>query len=252
MVIWQRLVLRKDFKVAIRALARRTAVVLALILPAAGLILAAGLPQASACSGADQCSTLAINNHIAANHGVLGDLYVTCLYQPDNGNRVATEVADKESSGSTVYWVEAGVASGVDYHSHYLGDEWFAESFLPGQNFMEDDTGSEASLNTVYPVEITYAGGGTWDFIGGNSTNIFDTVTDSFSATQAEGGTQYTSDPGGGIRDIGNIFDLQNQGLNGTWYDLGSAATNHYIGPGPFISGSYNNSTSEESWSGPC
>jgi hypothetical protein len=148
--------------------------------------------------------------------------------------------------------VEAGIASGVDYSDHYRGDEWFAADQLPGDNYVEDDTGVQANLTTVYPVEITYVGGGTWDFIGENNTVIFFTATDSFSATQAQGGTEYTSGSGSGIRDIGNIFDLQNQGLNGTWYYLGSAAGQINSGPGHFINGSYNSGASEESWSGPC
>jgi hypothetical protein len=239
--------------VIIKALARRIAVVLALILPAAGLVLAAGLPQASACDISDHCYTVGINNHVAANHGVYGELYVTCLYQPDDGNSVTNEVWDQEGSGSNAYWVEAGIGSGTDAHGYYRGDEWFAASQLPGQNYIEDDTDVQAKLTTVYPVEITYVGGGTWDYIGENNTQIFDTVTDSFSATQAYGGTEYTNNPGSsGLRDIGNIYDLQNQGLNGTWYYLGAAATNQHYGPGPFITGSYNSSTSEESWSGPC
>ncbi len=244
----------------IKSLARRTAVVLALILPAAGLVLATGLPQASACSNPanntinDHCYAIAQNDHVAANHGVYGDLYVTCLYEPDNADEfhVNNEVWDANYAGPENYWVEAGLLSGTDNHFNYTHDEWFAASQLPGQNYIEDDTGSEASVDTTYPVEITYVGGGTWDFIGGNRTNIFHTVTDSYSATQAQGGSEYTSNAGSGIRDIGNIFDLQNQGLNGTWYYLGTAAHNYDFGPGAFISSSWNPSASEESWSGPC
>ncbi len=240
----------------IKALARRTAVVLALILPAAGLVLAAGLPQASACSTTnnpnDHCYAIAANNHIAANHGVMGDLEATCLYEPNNGTFVTDEVWDLEVSGGIAYWVEAGILSGTDYYNFYRGDEWFAADQFPGENFNEDATGTQAKLNTLYPVEITYFGGGTWDFIGENNTNIFFTATASFSATQAQGGTEYTSNAGSGLRDIGNIYDLRNQGLDGAWYDLGTAASNYDNGPGNFIKGSYNHSTSEESWSGPC
>jgi hypothetical protein len=245
--------------VIIKALARRTAVVLALILPAAGLVLAAGLPQASACSTYvsntvdDHCYALAQNNHVAANHGVMGDLEATCLYEPNNGTFVTDEVWDGEgSSANDNYWVEAGIRSGTDYYNFYRGDEWFAADQFPGENYDEDDTGTQAKLNTLYPVEITYFGGGTWDFIGENNTNIFFTATASFSATQAQGGSEYTSNAGSGLRDIGNIYDLRNQGLDGTWYDLGTAASNYDFGPGAFISSSYNHSTSEESWSGPC
>lgn len=251
MILWRGLVPRKDKEVVLRALTRRTAVVLALTLPAASLVLAAGLPQASACSLSDDCHAVAVNNHVAANHGVYGDLYVTCLYQPNNGNFVTNEVWNVNSATDT--WIEAGLGSGAGYNGGYYHNDWFWAYQPPGSNYVEYDTSVGANLTTDYPVQINYAGTGSWDVYGyDNFSFMGEVANDSYTPTQAEGGTEYTSNSGSGLRDIGNVDYLENQGLDGDWYFLGSAASNYNSGPGHFIDGSYNSGSSEESWSGPC
>jgi hypothetical protein len=194
---------RKDKEVAIRALARRTAVVLALTLPAAGLALAAGLPQASACSLGSHCYAIAYNQHVAANHGVFGELDVTCLYQPDNGNFVNNELWDVDSSSAD--WVEVGLKSGVDYHGTYRNKDWFWADSRPGSGYSEHDTSVDANLTTEYGAEITFAGTNTWDVYGENTFSEFGTSTgNSYTPVTAEGGTEYTSSSTSGLRDIGS------------------------------------------------
>jgi hypothetical protein len=242
--------------VVLRALTRRAAVVLALTLPAASLVLAAGLPQASACGLStkptnEHCYAEAENLHVAANHGVTGDLYITCLYYPDNGNFVTDEVWDANLANQT--WIEAGIQSGVGYNGGYFNKDWFWALQPPGSNYVEYDTSVQANLTTEYPVEITYAGSDSWDVYGyDNFSEIGEAANNSYTPTQALGGTEYTSGSGSGLRDIANIYNLANQGLNGTWYSLGSAASNENLGPGNYIGGNYNSVASEESWSGPC
>ena len=188
---------------------------------------------------------------MASNHGLTGTLYVTCLYYPNNGNFVTDEIWDANLANQT--WIEAGIQSGEDYNGNYDNKDWFWAKQLPGANYMEYDSTVQANLTTEYPVEITYAGGDSWDVYGeSNFSEIGTAVSSSYNPTQALGGTEYTSNSGSGLRDIANIYNLANQGLNGTWYSLGSAASNENLGPGNYIGGNYNSVASEESWSGPC
>jgi hypothetical protein len=234
-----------------KAPARRVAAVLALTLPAAGLVISTGLPQASACSLSSHCYVQAFNQNNAANHGVYGQLYVTCLYQPYEAIFANNEVWDLDTSGD--YWVEAGLKSGQDYHGAYRDKDWFWADNRPVYGYAEHDFSEEANLTTKYPVEITYAGTGTWDVYGGDDlSELGVSATNSFIPNQAQGGTEYTSDAGSGLRDIGAIYNLENEDLHSSWHLLGNAGALSESGSGHFINGNWNSATSELSWSGPC
>lgn len=241
------------------SVARRTAVTLALALPTtAGLIIVVAVPQASACSdsnGANHCYSVGLNLNGNTNHGVYGEVDVHCLYQPNNGNFATNEIWDVSSGNPPNYWEEAGIISGVDPNSNYDNKNWFwADSRPNGGNFhFHLAPVKQANTDTAYPTEAEYAGGQTWNIFGANAfVQIGTSINQSATIIGAEGGTEYLGGSSSGIRDIGNIYNLQRKSSSNTWYSWGSNAFDSDSGPGHYTTGSYNGTTSHESWSGPC
>ena len=231
---------------------RRAALVLTLALPtSAWMIIAGAVPQASACDQNSHCYAEAQNFNTNTNHGVYGILNVHCLYEPNNGNFANIEMWDVNSSGNN--WVEAGIKSGVDYHGVYRNKNWFWADKRPGYNYSEHDSSVTASTDTNYSTEIQFAGNNEWDVYGENSFVQYGTST-SNSATLVQGleGTEYLGSSTSGIRDIGNIYNLERKSSSNTWYFWGGNAQNYDLGTGNYINGHYDTSASHEYWSGPC
>jgi hypothetical protein len=231
--------------------AKRMNVVLVLALPAlAWMIIAGAAPEASACSASSHCYAEATNLNSNTNHGVYGEIDVHCLYQPNNGNQARAEIWDATSSASN--WIEAGIISGVDYNGAYRNKAWVWADQRPGYNYSEHDMSVTANTDTSYSTEIVFAGSNTWDIYGENSFVQFGTSTNN-TATLVTGhaGTEYEGGSGSGIRDIGNIYNIQRESSSNVWYSWGGNAVNQDLGSGNYIAGSYL-SGSHESWSGPC
>jgi len=231
----------------------------ATILVAIGMIVIGRAPAASAaesCSNSnspnDHCYAISIASG-PANYGGYGELYINCLYMPDNGYRVSNEIWDVSSSGTD--WTEVGVISGTAYSGRYYSKEWYwADSRPSGGSYHEHEIGSTANTGTVYPVETTYVGDNTWDIYGGNSfTKIgVSTSQPESSSGSSEFGTEYTAPSGNGMRDIGTVYSNEWESSNGDWHSEGSLARAVEGGPGAYISPSYNSSSSYVDWSGPC
>jgi hypothetical protein len=224
-------------------------------LPATMLTIAAGAaPDAMACSNTsgDHCYAVAIANDVAANHGMFGYVYATCLYMPDNGDFVNNEMWNV-SSGSS-YWEEVGLKSGTAYSGIYYPDKtWFWADSRPGGGYHEHEPDiGVAGTNTSYAAESIYLGDNEWGIYGGNSfTEIGVSTSQSASLVDGEAGTEYTAGSSSGIRNIGNVAYLERESTGNDWYYWG-AATQSGKGPGGYISGSYAQSNEQESWSGPC
>jgi hypothetical protein len=109
-----------------------------------------------------------------------------------------------------------------------------------------------ASTDTRYTTEITFAGDDSWEVFGENSFVEFGTSTNnSATLVQGIGGTEYLGNSTSGIRDIGDVYNLQRENSSNTWYNWNGNAVNHNLGTGNYINGNYD-SASDESWSGPC
>jgi len=231
---------------------KRVVVAFALTIAASVGMVAAGGAQAFACTNSAHCYAEAVNTNSASNHGVFGELYVDCLYQPDvSGDFANNEIWDTTTGNGN--WVEGGIKSGVDYHGTYRNKDWFWADDRPGDAYAEHDTSVAAGLNTQWPVEITYAGSDTWDVYGESDFTEFGVSTsNSANLTTGIGGTEYTTPSSSGIRDIGNVYSLENETTGGSWYSWGGDGTNEDLGSGNYISSSYNSGGSYESWSGPC
>lgn len=230
---------------------RRTAAVLAVALPVLAWTIVGAVPQASACDSSNHCWALAINSNTTTNHGIYGQLYVHCLYQPDNGNRNTNEIWDVDSGANN--WVEAGITSGVDYHSTYRDKNWFWADKRPGYSYSEHDFSTTASTDTKYRTKIEFAGSDTWYIYGNGNYSQYGTSTNnSATLVQGEGGTEYWGSSTSGIRDEGSVYSLERKSSSNTWYNWGTHAANHDLGTGNYIRGSYDTSTSHESWTGPC
>src|SRR5262249_17026676 len=233
---------------------RRTALVLGLALPVSSwMIILAAVPQASACSdsnSSNHCYAIAENFNTNTNHGVYGEINVHCLYQPNNGNQARAEIWDTSSGGT--YWIEGGVISGVDYNGAYRNKAWVWADQRPGFNYSEHDKAVTANTDTTYPTEIIFAGSGTWDVYGENSFVLFGTSTNN-SATLVEGmgGTEYEGGSASGIRDIGDVYNLERRSSSNVWYSWGNNAQDFDLGPGNYINGHYVTGA-HEYWNGPC
>jgi hypothetical protein len=247
---WERMTVFGFGSWVVASVVRRTAVVLALALPVLGWMIA-GAPQASACNSSNHCWAIAINNNTNTNHGVYGEVYVHCLYQPNNGNRNTNEIWDVDSTASN--WVEAGVTSGVDYHGTYRNKNWFWADKRPGYAYSEHDFSTTANTDTKYRTKVEFAGNDTWNVYGnGNYSHYGTSTSNSATLITGEGGTEYWGSSTSGIRDIGSVYNLQRKSSSDTWFNWGGNAANHDLGTGNYIRGSYDTSTSHESWSGPC
>jgi hypothetical protein len=231
---------------------RRVVAAVALTIGFSAGMVAAGGAQAFACSDSSHCYAYAVNGNSASNHGVFGELYVDCLYPPDvSGDFANNEIWDTTSSRGN--WVEGGIKSGVDYHGVYRNKDWFWADQRPGDSYAEHDTSVAAATGEEWPVEITYAGTNTWDVYGeGDFTEFGTSTSDTANLVTGIGGTEYTTNASSGIRDIGNVYSLENGTTGGSWYSWGGDGSNVDQGSGNYISSSYNSGGSYESWSGPC
>jgi hypothetical protein len=231
--------------------ARRIAVVLALALPTAWVITAAAVsaPAASACDASSHCVTQAQNKNTNLNFGVYGELNAHCLYQPDNGNRVTNELWDTDSSASN--WVEAGITGGRDYNGYYRDKNWFWADKRPGYSYSEHVVNATANTDTSYPAEITYHGSNEWYVYGKNSFVQYGTSTNNgMQGIHVIGGTEFWGSATSGIRDQGDVYNLERESSTGQWYSWGNNGANVELGPGNYIPGNFSNS--HESWTGPC
>lgn len=236
---------------------RRTALVLALALPAsAWMIIAGAVQQASACSdtnSSNHCYAEAVNSNTNTNHGIYGQVDVHCLYEPNNGNFATNEIWDADSTAH--YWEEAGIISGVDPNSNYDNKVWFwADSRPNGGNFhFHLPNANQANTDTVYPTEVTFVGSQTWYLYGGNSFfQIGTSINQSSSLSSGRGGTEYLGGSSSGIRNVGNVYTLERESTNNNWLNWGQGGFGFNTGPDWYINGTYDTSNSHESWSGPC
>jgi hypothetical protein len=228
--------------------ARRTAVVLALVLPvAAWMIIPAASAASAACSPSNHCFAVAENLNGATNHGIYGKIYVHCLYQPNDGTFATNEMWDVDNSNN--YWEEVGIVSGATDNG-YLDRHWFWDDSRPGGGYHQHNSSVQANLDTSYRAKIEFQGNDTWYIYGNGNYSRFGTST-SQSATliRNEAGTEYTSEASNGIRNQGNVGDLQRKSSGNTWYSWGSNAAPVATG---YINASYFNSSSTVSWTGPC
>jgi hypothetical protein len=207
-------------------------------------------PPASACSTSSHCYAEESSSG-GTNDGAYGELDVTCLYMPNNGNFANNEIWD--SNDSATDWTEVGVKSGIGYDGDYYNKEWFwADSRPNGGGYHEHEIGQTATAGDEYSVETIYIGDNEWAIYGGNSfTQIGTSTSNPDSSSGATlGGTEYTAaNASSGIRDVGGVYNIEWEGSNGEWHDVGSAGSGYFNG---WIGGSYNASGSYVTWSGPC
>jgi hypothetical protein len=207
---------------------------------------------ASACStsNGDHCYAIEYSSG-GTNHGAFGELYVGCLYMPNNGNRVNNEIW--EENDPATYWTEVGVTSGIAYNGDYYNKQWFwADSRPNGGSYHEHEIGQTATAGDYYDVETYWIGNNEWAIYGGNSFTQIGTSTSNpvTSSGSTDAGTEYTvNNASSGIRDVGAVYNIEWLGTNGVWHDVGSAGSGYFNG---WIGGSYNASGSYVTWSGPC
>jgi hypothetical protein len=187
---------------------------------------------------------------------------VTCNYTPSDANPDLGYFATNEIwDGSTNLedYTEVGVFTGADNESDtgYYSKDWFWADLRPGEDYAEH-VGLEqpaVNTNTDYPVEIVWAENDTWDVYGGEDfTQIgLSNPQPLTSSGDMDAGTEYTVPEGDGMRNVGRVDDLQYQNLQHTWLSWGSrGAADTNLGPGGYITPSYNPSSSVVSWTGPC
>jgi hypothetical protein len=225
------------------------AILLALALPAAAVTVAAGAaPDAFACSLSNHCHAAAIAGDTTQNIGIAGDIISSCLYQPDDGNFINQEIWDIMTGDD--FWNELGLNSGTGLDQgklvYYPNKTWFwAEMTTTG--YYEDNNLGTAATNTSYGIEIWFDGTYWNSIVDGVFSITGKAQTEGFN--YGEAGTEYTGGESSGIRDNGEIYDLQRVATNGEYYAWG-AASQGALGPGGYITGTYNDA--EQSWAGPC
>jgi hypothetical protein len=232
----------------VRALTR----VLAASFLLAGLIVAAGAaPNAMACSNpsSDHCYAEAEDDDIGTNNGAYAILDVGCMYAPSDV-RLNDTLWDWTGSD---YWVEVGGLEGLGYDGNDHNKVWYWADMRPnGGSYHEHYYGS-IDQSTYLQVQVEWEGSSTWSVFGGNGFTLLGNSTsqpnNSGSAGFGTAGTEYT---GTGIRDTGNISDIQYLDTNYNFHLWGSDGHQETFGPGHFVPGSYNNTVSTETWSGPC
>jgi hypothetical protein len=207
-------------------------------------------PAASACSTSSHCYAEESSSG-GTNDGAYGELDLTCNYMPNNGNFVTNEVWDSNDSGTD--WTEVGIVSGIGDNGDYYSKEWFwADSRPNGGGYHEHEIGQTATAGDEYSVETTYIGDNEWAIYGGNSFTEIGTSTsnpDSSSGATLAGSEYTVANSSSGIRNVGAVYNIEWEGSNGDWHDVGSAGSGYFNG---WIGGSYNASGSYVTWSGPC
>lgn len=229
--------------------ARRIVVVLTLVLGVpAGMIIAGATPQAlAACSPTSRCYAIAYNLNTAVNHGAYGEINSHCLYMPNNGSFVTHEVWDVDATGN--YWEEVGIVSGAT-DAGYLDKHWFWDDSRPGGGYNQHNSSVTANTNTTYRVKIKFAGSNTWDLYGNGDYSQFGTSTDqTANLVTNEAGTEYTAGSGSGIRNQGQVGNLNRISSSDSWFNWGNNASTYSNG---YSIASYDNSSSTVSWTGPC
>lgn len=222
------------------------------VLGALGMI-AWSAPPASACDNSSSGHCYAIAYAYKADLGVYGQIYLVCQYMPDNGYRLQNEIWDVSTDGA--YWTEAGVTSGKAYDNNYYSKHWFwADNRPNGGGYHEHEVAGTANTEVRYPVEIVWAGSDTWEVFGGNSFTLIGQSTPQplTSSGLMEAGTEYTAPPGNGMRNVGSVYDLEYQSLQGNWYFWGGLGAPDEAGPGAYITPNYNSNQSYVTWTGPC
>jgi hypothetical protein len=239
-------------------LARRAAMCLCV-----AALVATGTGVAGQASQAWACDTSAHPNHHcyafaqasgSVNHGGYGQLSDNCLYMPPSQNFVTQEIWDGNGAGK--YWTEVGLISG-GFDGGYYSHQWFWGDSRPidggGFNFHAVD--GTAGPGGPFPVETTYIGNNEWNVYGGTFLTLLGTSTNQpeTSSGVSSFGTEYTANPGSGMRDLGTQYNLQWQGTGGQWHYEGGLAHARNAGPGPFqVTPAYNPSNSSVSLGGPC
>lgn len=236
---------------------RRTALALALALPAATwMIIAGAVPDASAasaaCSPSSNCWALYENDNSTTNYGIYGSVNVHCLYMPSsfptNDSFVSSEIWDAAGNGN---FEEVGLYSGIGTNIPYGNKNWFWGDYRPvDSQINEHDSSATASADTNYQMKVEYEGSSTWYIYGNGNYSHFGT-SNSQTATliHGEAGTEYTAGSGSGIRDVGQVGNLQRIGTDKTWYHWGDNASPYANG---YITPTYNSSSSTVNWNGPC
>lgn len=230
--------------------ARRIVVVLTVVLGTpAGMIIAGATPQASAaCSPSSHCYAIAINNNTATNHGAYGEINAHCLYMPNNGSFVTQEVWDVDSTGA--YWEEVGIVAGDTNDAGYVSKRWFWDDSRPGGGYNQHTSTAQPSTNITYRVKIVFAGSNSWDIYGKGDYSQFGTSTgQSATLITNEAGTEYSAGSGSGIRNQGQVGNLQRISSSNSWFNWGNNATAFYNG---YTFANYDINSSTISWTGPC
>lgn len=222
-------------------------------LAAAGMVATGKAPAAWACDSSyyDHCYAVAAASG-PGNYGGYGEISDPCLYMPNDGaDHVSAEIWDMSSNEE--YWTEVGITSGLGYYH-----QWFwADSRPNGGGYNFHPVGGTASGGPL-PVETTYVGNNQWYIYGGNSfTQLGTSINQPASSSGTSWfGTEYTVNPGAGMRDVGTISNLEWESKAGVWYPENGLAQNRNYGPPPpntsWIFGNYNSSGDYETWNGPC
>jgi hypothetical protein len=235
-------------------LARRTAILLALALPATGWVVTGAAVPALACNSdvnADHCHAIAIDETSGANDGVFANIYSSCLYLSDANNFATQEIWDVSTDGNS--WEEVGLNSGEGVlGGYYPAKTWFWADSRDGDYNAHQPNVAAAGTDIDYPVLITFDGNEQWSLWGGNDYVLLGASTSqSATLTTPEAGTEYTSAGGTDMRDAGQLNNLELIDTNGnysTWAD----GQGFNEGPKNYIDGTYNPNSNIESWSWSC
>jgi hypothetical protein len=207
---------------------------------------------ASSCASPNGQHCYAEENTATRNQGAYGEITANCLYFPKNSTSasVTNEIWDGQSGK---YWTEAGVTSGQGGNG-YDSRRWFWADDRPGYGYYEHYPNISSAGSGDYGLEIYYVGNGSWHVLGGNNYSVIGISSSQPAGSTGDvtGGTEYMGAANSGIRDAGSIQNMQWRDTKGTWHLLGKAAQSDNFGPGHYINGTFNSSTSTESWSGPC
>jgi len=226
------------------------------VLGAVGMVTTWKAPAAFACDDGANNHCYAIANNHSLETGVYGQLYITCMYAPNNVNAgyfATNEVWNGSTDG--LYFTEGGVFSGAANGNYYSKSWFWADQRPNGGGYHEHPGGGTPNTGTRYPVEIVWAGNNTWNIYGGNSdTLIGQSTSQPLTVTNdMDAGTEYTVPSGKGMRNVGSINELQYLATSGTWTFWGTrGGADPELGPGAYITPGYSSSNNFVTWTGPC